>query len=179
MNENVILKEDAIVNRIYLIRGMKVMLDRDLAEMYGVKPIRLREQVKRNISKFPKHFMLQLDENEIEYMVSQNAIPSKQHLGGHQPYVFSEYGILQLANVLKSERANQMSIRIIEIFIKMREMLSNNKDLVLKIEQLEKNVLKQNNQVSQNTLDIQTVFQAWKALLHQKSEPHPRIGFKP
>jgi len=117
MTDNLILKEDTIINRIYMIRGMRVMLDRDLAEMYDVKPIRLREQVKRNIERFPENFMFQLNSEEVEKMVSQNAIPSIKHLGGHMPYVFSEYGILQLANVLRSNKANQMSIKIIEIFI--------------------------------------------------------------
>jgi len=179
MNENLILPEDAIINRIYLIRGMKVMMDKDLAELYHVKPIRLREQVKRNIERFPSHFMFQLNENEVQELLSQNAIPSIQSLGGHAPYVFSEYGILQLANVLRSHQANQMSIRIIEIFIKMREMLNTHKDLLFKIEKLEKNMLQQNTQVQQNTDDIQLVFDALKALLNKDPEPRKRIGFKP
>ncbi len=86
------------------------MLDRDLAALYGVKAIRLREQVKRNLSKFPSHFMFQLTEQEVEIMVSQNAIPSKQNLGGTLPYAFTEHGVLMLANVLKSERAVQVCI---------------------------------------------------------------------
>jgi hypothetical protein len=178
MNENVILKEDAIINRIYMIRGVKVMLDRDLAEMYDVKPIRLREQVKRNIERFPENFMFQLNSEEVEKMVSQNAIPSIKHLGGHMPYVFSEYGILQLANVLRSNKANQMSIKIIEIFIKMREMLANQKDLILKIEQLEKNMMKQNQKNQKYDEDIDMIFNALKQLLHQKNEPRKPIGFK-
>lgn len=75
------------------------MLDRDLAELFEVKSIRLREQVKRNAEKFPVHFMFQLTNEEVEVMVSQNAIPSRQHLGGSLPYVFTEHGVLQLANV--------------------------------------------------------------------------------
>lgn len=78
------------MNKIYLIRGHKVMLDRDLAELYGVKAIRLRKQVKRNHERFPENFIFQLNEKEVEAMVSQNAIPSKQHLGGSLPYAFSE-----------------------------------------------------------------------------------------
>jgi len=89
------------------------MLDRDLAELFDVKAIRLREQVKRNIEKFPLHFMFQLTNEEVDNMVSHFAIPSKQHLGGTLPYVFTEHGVLQLANVLKSQRATQMSIKII------------------------------------------------------------------
>jgi phage regulator Rha-like protein len=116
------------------------MLDKDLAELYGVQPKRLREQVKRNMERFPAHFMLQLTENEIDSMVSQNAAPSKQQLGGHLPYAFTEHGVLMLANVLRSKKAIQVSLRIIEIFVKMREMLSTHKDVLLKLEQLENKV---------------------------------------
>jgi hypothetical protein len=178
MNENVILKEDAIVNRIYLIRGMKVMLDRDLAEMYGIETRVLNQAVKRNLKRFPVDFMFQLTNEEFSNLKSQIVISS---WGGRRkpPLAFTEQGVAMLSSVLHSDVAIAVNIEIIRVFTKMREMLSNNKDLVLKIEQLEKNMLEQNNQVSQNTADIQTVFQALKALLHQKSEPRPRIGFKP
>jgi hypothetical protein len=107
MNE-IVIDEQNIKNKIYTIRGMQVILDRDLAEFYGVKPIRLREQVKRNIRRFPEDFMLQLNDEEIEFMVSQNAIPSKQHLGGHLPYVFTEQGVSMLSAILKTEIAIEM-----------------------------------------------------------------------
>ena len=93
--------EEIIISKIYNVRGQKIMLDRDLAELYGVKAIRLREQVKRNIERFPNHFMFRLSGKEVEAMVSQNAIPSRQHLGGALPYAFTEHGVLMLANVLK------------------------------------------------------------------------------
>src|SRR6187431_930962 len=93
------IPDQVLLNKIYLIRKHKVMLDRDLAELYGVKAIRLREQVKRNQQRFPENFMFQLRENEVDNMVSQNAIPSKQHLGGTLPYAFTEHGVLMLANV--------------------------------------------------------------------------------
>jgi hypothetical protein len=85
------LPDEVFTSKIYLIRGEKVMLDRDLAELFSVKSIRLREQVKRNIGKFPLHFMFQLTLSETELLVSQNAIPSFQYLGGSLPYVFTEY----------------------------------------------------------------------------------------
>ena len=138
MSRNVTIPDEVVMQKIYLIRGQKVMLDRDLAELYGVKSIRLREQVKRNVKRFPEKFMLQLTEAEVENMVSQNAIPSKQHLGGSLPYAFTEHGVLMLANVLKSELAITMSIRIIEIFVKLRETLLMHKDVLLKLEQLER-----------------------------------------
>lgn len=106
-SNTIILPDAVITNKIYLIRGKKVILDRDLAELFDVKAIRLREQLKRNIEKFPVHFMFQLTNEEVEIMVSQNAIPSKQHLGGSLPYVFTEHGVLQLANVLRSGKARR------------------------------------------------------------------------
>lgn len=111
-------------------------MDRGLAELYGVKAIRLREQVKRNISRFPDNFMFRLTEDEVDNMVSQNAIPSKQVLGGALPYAFTGHGVLMLSNVLKSERAMQTSIKIIEMFVKLRELLMLHKDVSLLVEQV-------------------------------------------
>lgn len=132
-----IVPDEGIINKIYLVRGKKVMLDRDLSVLYKVKTIRLREQVKRNIERFPENFMFQLNEEETNFMVSQNAIPSKKHLGGHLPFVFTEHGVLMLANVLRSERAMRMSIRIIEVFVQVREMLFAHKDILLMVEKIE------------------------------------------
>ena len=94
MNELIVQSE--ISSRILILRGKQVMLDRNLAELYQVKATRLREQVKRNSKRFPDDFMFQLSENEVEVMVSQNAIPSKQHLGGALPYAFTEQGVYML-----------------------------------------------------------------------------------
>ena len=126
-----LIPQEVLISKIFFLRNQKIMIDRDLAVLYGVKSIRLREQVKRNISKFPAHFMFQLTEQEVEIMVSQNAIPSKGHLGGTLPYAFTEHGVLMLANVLKSEQAVQVSIRIIELFVKLREMLVTHVELKL------------------------------------------------
>ncbi len=159
------------MNKIYLIRNQKVMLDRGLAELYGVKAIRLREQVKRNQNRFPANFMFQISEGEVGNMVSQNAIPSKQHLGGYLPYAFTEHGVLMLANVLRSEQAITMSIRIIEIFVKLREVLLTHKDILLKLEQLEKKAVRQDS-------DIKLIFKYLRELLNPKTEPFRKIGFK-
>jgi hypothetical protein len=164
-------EDEVIIGKIYLIRNHKVMLDRDLAQLYGVKAIRLREQVKRNQQRFPENFMFQLTEKEVENMVSQNAIPSKQHLGGYLPYAFTEHGVLMLANVLKSEQAITMSIRIIEIFVKLREVLLTHKDILLKLEQLEKRAVRQDG-------DIKLIFKYLRELLNPKTEPMRKIGFK-
>lgn len=132
------IPDEIISSKIYLIRDKKVMLDRDLAGLYDIKAIRLREQVKRNQERFPENFMFQLSEREVDILLSQNAIPSRKQLGGYLPYAFTEHGILMLANVIKSERAIKMSIRIIEIFVRMREMLLAYKDILHKLEEIEK-----------------------------------------
>ena len=164
--------DEIIVNKIYYLRKQKIMLDRDLAELYGVKAIRLREQVKRNLDRFPSNFMFQLTAKEVEVMVSQNAIPSKQQLGGFMPYAFTEHGVLMLANVLKSKQALDVSISVIEIFVKMREMLSTNKDILLQMQKVEK-------KLTAHDEDIKLIFEYLKKLLTPPSEPRKRIGFKP
>jgi len=171
MTKSITIRDEVVMNKIYLIRELKVMLDRDLAELHGVKAIRLREQVKRNQERFPEKFMFQLTEKEVETMVSQNAIPSKRQLGGYLPYAFTEHGVLMLANVLKSQRAITMSIRIIEIFVKLREVLLTHKDILLKLEQLETRVVRQDG-------DIKLIFKYLRELLNPKAEPMRKIGFK-
>ena len=133
-----IVPVEVVERKIYLIRGQKVMLDKNLAVLYGVKPIRLREQVKRNIRRFPDDFMFQLNEKEIDSMVSQNAIPSRKYLGGYKPYVFTEQGVAMLATVLNSERAVQVNIAIMRVFVKLREMIACNKELARKLENMER-----------------------------------------
>lgn len=147
------------------------MLDRDLATLYGVKAIRLREQVKRNFTKFSSHFMFQLTKIEVEIMVSQNAIPSKQKLGGTLPYAFTEHGVLMLANVLKSERAIQVSIKIIELFVKLRKMLVTHTELKLEIERIKR-------KLDNHDKNIEIVFRYFDELLEQKAKPRKQIGFK-
>ena len=104
MTKSVAIPDEVVMNKIYPVRGHKVMLDRDLAELYGVKAIRLREQVKRNQDRFPVNFMFQLDEKEVESMVSQNAIPSRRHLGGSLRYAFTEHGVLMWPTCSKVSR---------------------------------------------------------------------------
>ncbi|MCX5750663.1 MAG: ORF6N domain-containing protein [Candidatus Saganbacteria bacterium] len=128
--DNEILPIERIENKIFLIRGEKVMLDRDLAKLYGVKAIRLREQVKRNKARFPEEFMFQLTHQEAEILVSQNAIPSRKHLGGSLPYAFTEHGVAMLSSILRSERAIKISILIVKTFVKLRRILATHKELV-------------------------------------------------
>lgn len=158
---------EKIESKIYLIRGKKVMLDSSLAKLYRVKPIALRQQVKRNKERFPGDFMFQLTKEEVESMVSQNVIPSKQSLGGHLPYAFTEQGIAMLSSVLNSKRAINVNIQIMRTFTKLREMIEGNKELKLKIESLEKKYDKQ----------FQIVFEAIKRLIEPAEKPKRRIGF--
>ena len=166
MSNEISIPEEVILTKIYLIRELKVMIDRDLASLYNVKAIRLREQVKRNLEKFPKHFMFQLTNEEVEMLVSQNAIPSKKHLGGALPYVFTEYGVLQLSNVLKSGIATQMSIRIIEVFVRMRQVLTDNLTIKLEIEEIKKKLQNQDK-------NIELVFSYLDELIEKEENPMP------
>jgi hypothetical protein len=162
--------DEAIVNRIYVIRGQKVMLDEDLAELYQVATGRLNEQVKRNIDRFPADFMFQLTEEEFGNLKSQNATSS---WGGRRklPSAFTEHGVLMLSSVLNSGIAISVNIQIMRIYTKMREMLLANQEILLKLEQLER-------QEVQNSEDIQMIFAALKELLNPPAEPGPRIGFR-
>ena len=164
-----LIPQEIIQNKIYFIRGLKVMLDKDLAALYEVKPIRLREQVKRNIRRFPSDFMFQLSETEADVMVSHFAIPSKKHLGGHLPYAFTEHGILMLSSVLNSERAIEANIQIMRTFTKLRRLMIEHTDLRKKIEAME----------SKYDHQFKIVFEAIKALLEPLQKSKKRIGFHP
>ncbi|MBS3944793.1 MAG: ORF6N domain-containing protein [Melioribacter sp.] len=133
----IIYNTSDIQKKIYSIRKEQVMLDRDLADLYQVKAIRLREQVKRNSERFPAEFIFQLTEEEVEMMVSQNAIPSKQHLGGSLPYAFTEQGVAMLSAVLKSETAVKMSIQIMGAFVAMRRFFVENAGVFQRLDKLE------------------------------------------
>lgn len=126
-----------IESKILNIRNLQVILDRDLAFFYEVKPIRLREQLKRNPNRFPSDFVFQLTKNEVDYLVSQNAIPSIQSLGGFLPYAFTEQGVAAVSAVLKSEKAAEASINIIRTFVAMRKFLLTNAQVFQRLESLE------------------------------------------
>lgn len=136
-----------VKSKIYTIRGVQVMLDRDLAELYGVKPRRLREQVKRNIERFPKDFMFQLNNEEVDLMVSQNATPSRKHLGGSLPYVFTEQGIANLSSVLTNSRAIQVNIYIMRTFVAMRRFIARNGEIFHRLDKVETKLLDHDNKL--------------------------------
>ena len=129
--------------KIHTLRGEQVMLDRDLADLYGVKAIRLREQVKRNIKRFPEDFMFQLTEAEVDLLVSQNAIPSRKHLGGSLPYAFTEQGVAGISGVLTSDRAIQVNIAVMRAFVRMRRFLAANAGLLQRMDILEQRQISQ------------------------------------
>jgi hypothetical protein len=137
MNEANSIKKETIESKIYAIRGMQVMLDKDLAAFYEVKPIRLREQVNRNLNRFPADFMFQLNDEEVDSMVSHNAIPSRQYLGGTLPYVFTEQGVGAISAVLTSERAVEVGIEIMRAFVAMRRFILTNAQIFQRLDSLE------------------------------------------
>jgi len=141
MGENDIIRINVIQNHIFTIRGIQVILDKDLAAFYDVKPIQLREQVKRNPKRFPADFMFQLTSQEVEYMVSQNAIPSKQHLGGSLPLVFTEQSVAAISVVLTSERAIEVNIQIMRAFVAMRRFIATNAQIFQRLDIVERKQL--------------------------------------
>lgn len=136
---NSVVPAEQIERKIYRIRGHKVMLDSDLAELYGVKTKVLLQAVKRNIQRFPLDFMFQLNNQEVMSLRSQ-IVTSKSGRGGrrYQPYVFTEQGIAMLLSVLNSERAIEVNIHIMRAFVKLREMIASHKDLAKRLDELEK-----------------------------------------
>jgi hypothetical protein len=171
-NTSMAIAEGRIINKIYLIRSKKVMLDRDLAELYGVETRVLNQAVRRNKNRFPYDFMFQLTTKELEDWKSQTVISNKERMGLRKPpLAFTEQGVAQLSSVLNSETAIAVNIQIIRIFTRMRELLLRHKDILLKLEQLER-------QVVQNSDDIRMIFAALKELLNSPTEPRPRIGFR-
>ncbi len=130
---------EVIQGKIYLIRGYKVMLDRDLAHLYGVETRRLNEQVKRNIKRFPPDFMFHLTKAETKNWMSQIAISNKEKMGiRRMPYVFTEQGVAMLSSVLNSDKAIEVNIQIVRVFVKLKELIFSHKDLARKIEDLER-----------------------------------------
>jgi hypothetical protein len=169
MTPEITIPDETIISKIYLFRGQKVMLDSDLAELYGVETKTFNQAVKRNLDRFPEDFMFQLTSDEFENLRSQSVTSS---WGGRRypPKVFTEQGVAMLSSVLNSSTAIQVNIKIIRIFTRLREMLLTHKDILLKLEQME-------SQVLQNSDDIQMIFSALKQLVDPANPPRRRIGF--
>jgi len=166
------IPDERIVDKIYLIRGQKVMFDRDLAELYGVETKRLKEAVKRNLFRFPEDFMFELTKEEFSNLRSQFATSS---WGGarYQPMAFTEHGVLMLSSVLNSKQAISVNIQIMRIFTRIRQMLTDTLSLKLEIEEIKKKLQNQDK-------NIELVFSYLDELITKQEDqtPHKRIGFK-
>lgn len=175
--DQLMIPDEVIMNKILLIRGKNVMIDSDLASLYGVPTKRLNEQVKRNIKRFPAHFMFQLTQEEKDKVVANCDHLKKLKYSPFLPYVFTEHGTVMLANVLNSDRSIQASIRIVEIFIKMREILLTHKDVLLRLEKIE-------HSLAGHDEKIMLIFEYLKQLEKAKQEELDQknripIGYKP
>lgn len=168
--KHVVSKEEAIKEKIFLIREHKVMVDRDLAVLYGVQTKYLNRQVKRNRERFPEEFMFQLTRKEKNELVTNwHRFESLKH-SSTLPHVFTEHGVAMLASVLKSERAVKISIHIIKIFVRLRRWLSTHKELASKFAELEQKVERHDSQ-------IQVIFNAIRKLMAEPEKPKRHIGF--
>ncbi|KRT17185.1 DNA-binding protein [Pedobacter ginsenosidimutans] len=166
-----IIPNEVIVNKIYLFRGVKVMLDSDLAELFGVETKKLKQQVRRNIERFPEHFMFELTKEENDVLRSQFVTLRHGQHSKYLPFAFSEHGILQLSNVLKSSRAVEVSIKIIDVFVQLRTMVLSNTEIRLELEKIKKKVDNQDK-------NIEVIFRYFDELLEQKEKPRKEIGYK-
>jgi hypothetical protein len=156
---------------IFLIRGHKVMLSMDLAELYGVEPRALVQAVKRNRERFPEDFMFQLTEKEFQNLKSQIVISSWGGMRRAKPYAFTEQGVAMLSSVLRSKRAVQVNIEIMRAFVRLRTMLSTHKELARKLDQLEIRIADHDEQ-------IQAIFEAIRQLMTTPDPPRRKIGFE-
>jgi hypothetical protein len=170
MNEKEIVPDESVVSKIYLIRNHKVMLDMDLAELYGVETKQLKRAVNRNLVRFPEDFMFELNMTEIEQMRCHSGTSTSRGGTRFTPMVFTEQGVAMLSSILNSERAVLVNIQIIRVFTRMREMLSTHKDILIKLKELEQQGVK-------NEQDIQKIFEYLHELENPKSESQP-IGFE-
>ena len=161
---------ETIENKIFLIRGKRVMLDKDLAELYGVTTKRLNEQVKRNKYRFPEDFMFQLTKEEAHSLRSQFATLKQGQNIKYLPYVFTEQGVAMLSSVLNSKKAILVNIQIMRIFTKLKEIIASHKELTHKLNQLE-------NKIEKHDSEIKSIFEAIRQLMLPLDKPKKRIGF--
>lgn len=164
----IIIPSERVINKIYIIRNKKVMIDRDLAALYGVKTTAFNQAVRRNIKRFPADFMFQLDKNEMESLMSQIVISKRRGGTRKLPLVFTEQGVAMLASVLNSDRAINVNIQIIRTFVKIRELLATNEALQRKMIEMERKY----------DGKIKEIFDMMGFLLEDKIKPKKQIGFK-
>jgi hypothetical protein len=171
----VLVMEQKILNRIYVIRGEKVMLDRDLAQLYGVETKRLKEAVKRNKERFPKDFMFEMTATEFKQWRQSADLNTADRQGlRYAPFCFTEQGVTMLSCILNSKTAIDVNLRIIRVFVKMRAYALTHKDILVQLAKMEK-------ELKTNTADIENIFIVLKELIEKNEKPIParnRIGFK-
>jgi len=173
VENSIIIVDEVVMNKIYIVRGQKVMLDRDLAELYQIETKYLKRQVKRNIERFPDDFMIELSKEEEDSLRCQfGTLKRGEHIK-YLPYAFTEQGVAMLSSVLSSVKAIQVNIQIIRIFTRIRQMLIDNTEIRLAIEKLEK-------KTDNNTKNIEVVFQYMDELIDKKEtiKPRKKIGYK-
>ncbi len=168
-----IIPSETIINKIFILRDEKVMLDVHLAQIYGVETRVLKQAVRRNMDLFPNDFMFILNDTEVDILVSHFVIPSKQSLGGSMPFAFTETGVAMLSSVLKSKRAREINITIMRAFVSLRKTLLNHTELRLEIEEIKKKLKNQDK-------NIELVFNYFDELMDKQENSKPRklIGFK-
>lgn len=174
MYDQSLLSEETISNKIYFIRNQKVMLDRDLAFLYGIETKVLKQSVKRNISRFPEDFMFELNKSEFENWRSQFVTSNSDKMGlRYTPMVFTEHGVLMLSSILKSDKAIQTNIQIMRIFTKVRQMLLDTTEMKIDILQIQK-------KLENHDKNIELVFSYLDELTEKKENKTERvkIGYK-
>lgn len=172
MSKKIQLPDAAIINKIYEIRGMKVMVDRDLAELFGVETRVLKQAVRRNIKRFPEDFMFEMDKGEFIEWRSQSVMSKGDKKGlRYAPFCFTESGVTMLSCVLSSDQAIEMNIRIIRVFVKLREMILTHNDLLVKMSAIEKKVAGQDK-------TIKHMFEYLTKYVKDQGTPRKQIGYK-
>jgi regulator of replication initiation timing len=170
-----IISDNVVINKIYELRGYKVMMDRDLAELYGVQTRVLKQAVKRNLSRFPEDFMFEMTKPELDDWRSQ-FVTSKTDKKGlrYLPFCFTEHGVLMLSSVLNSPQAVQINIQVVRIFTRLREIISEHNELKLEIEAIKR-------KLSSHDKNIEVVFSYLDQLVEKKEKPksRKRIGYMP
>jgi hypothetical protein len=175
-NKQVSIPDELIMNKILIIRGIKVMIDSDLAELYGVTTKRLNEQVKRNAKRFPVDFMFQLTEQEKQEVVANCDHLERLKYSPNLPYVFTEHGAVMLASVLNSDRAIIVNIQIVRVFTRMRQLIETHTEILRKLDQLQKKDIEQDQQI---LLIFEYLKQLEQAKQQQEDQANRRlIGFK-
>jgi len=177
ITENLIIPEEVVMNQIYYIRDQKVMLDRDLAELYGVETRALKQAVRRNLGRFPEDFMFEMTQKEFSNWRSQIVISnSDKHGLRHPPFCFTEQGVAMLSSVLNSDRAIKVNIQIVRVFTKIRKALLDNTEIRMEIAEI-KNILEAHSKRHANyDKNMEIVFQYLDELADKRNAPSEESG---